>query len=418
MFFRLHRFQRALAALVMISAFMPLPTAVAQWTQWGGPNRDFTVKSAKLADKWPDDGPKKIWERPLGEAYSTVIVDDGVLYTMAHADDKERIVALSAKDGKTIWEHAYETKPFDMWDPRFGPGARATPLIHGDKIFSVGVGAMLHALDKKTGKVIWKQDLKKDFDASPLFWGYSSSPMVYKDSLIVPVGASGGAVMAFELATGKPKWKSGDSTNGYAAPIVINVGGEDQIIAFMGKEVLALNPTNGEVLWRFPHATAYDVNATTPIWLPDKDILFISSDYGAGARGLKITKDGHKTKVEELWHESKMGIHFGSAVRIGDYVYGSIGNSTCTLAAINVDNGEIAWRERSELGKASLLLADDKIIIIDEDGQLALATMSPEGIEIKSKFQLFDARSWTAPTLAGNTLYIRDLKRIIALDLG
>jgi len=414
----LHRFPRALALLVTIFAFAPRPTAVAQWPQWGGPNRDFSIESADLADKWPDNGPKKVWERPLGEAYSTIIVDDGVLYTMAHADDMEKVVALSAKTGETIWEHAYQTKPFDMWDPRFGPGARATPLVHGDKVFAIGVGAMLHALDKKTGKVIWKQDLKNDHGASPLFWGYSSSPLVYKDTLIVPVGASGGAVMAFDLESGKPKWRSGDSTNGYAAPIVINVGGEDELVSFMGKEVLALDPVNGEVLWRYPHATAYDVNASTPIWIPNQSILFISSDYGAGARGLKITKDGHKTKVDELWHESKMGIHFGSAVRIGDYVYGSIGNSTCLLAAINVTNGEIAWRERSDLGKASLLLAGDKIIIIDEDGQLALASVSPKGIDIKSQFQLFDARSWTAPTLAGNTLYIRDLKRIVALDLG
>lgn len=418
MWYLIQQLPRLLSVAVIISVLLSPPsTALAQWTQWGGPSRNFSVSSEKLADRWPEDGPRKLWSRPLGEAYSTILVDGDVLYTMAHADGKEQVVALSAKDGTTIWVHSYESKPFDLWDPRFGPGARATPLVQGDYVYTVGVGAMLHCLDKKTGKPVWSQDLKNRYEASPLFWGYSSSPIAYKDTIIVPVGAKNGAVMAFDAMTGKLKWRSGDAVNGYSAPILIDVDGEQQLVAFMGKEVMGLNPDNGDVKWRHPHVTSYDVNASTPIWGPD-NILFISSDYGTGARGLKLTRDGKQTTVKELWHQRKMGIHFGSAVLIGDYVYGSTGNSRAFLSAINVKTGEIAWREGAGLTKSSVIHADGKLIIVDEDGKLALATVSPEGIKVQSAFDLFNARSWSAPTLVGHTLFVRDLKQIVALDLS
>lgn len=405
-------------ATATVLGVMALPqSGVAQWTQWGGPNRDFNVASGTLADQWPKTGPPKLWTRPLGEAYSAIVVDDGVLFTMAHADDKERIVALSAQDGTTLWEYAYKATPFPIWDPRFGPGPRATPLVYGDYVYATGVGAMLSCVDKKTGTLVWSHDLKDEYGASPLFWGYSSSPIAYHDTVIVPVGAKGGAVMAFDARSGAVKWKNGESNNGYAAPILIKVGDEEQLVTFMSKEVLGLDPTTGRIRWRYPHATAYDVNASTPIWGPD-NILFISSDYGAGAQGLKISTDGDKTTVKQLWHQRKMGIHFGSAVRIGDHIYGSTGNSGASLAAIDVRTGELAWRSRSDIAKASLIHADGKLIIIDEDGQLTLATVSPKGIKIKSRFELFKSRSWTVPTLVGTTLYVRNLKQIVALDLG
>jgi outer membrane protein assembly factor BamB len=405
---------------VVLIAFSVAPGRLVfgQWPQWGGPNRDFVAPSAKLADKWPDVGPKTLWTRDIGEGYSSIVVDDGVLYTLCHKDGKELVIAFEAATGNPLWEHAYDAKPFAGMDPSFGPGPRGTPLVAGDKVYSVGVGAAMHCLDKKTGKVVWSHDLQSEYGATALFWGYASSPIAYKNTIIVPVGGEGHGVMAFNAETGEVAWSAQDFKNAYAAPVIINVDGQDQLVAFVSGEIVGLDPNDGRMLWRHAHKTAYDVNASTPIW-GDDNILFIASAYGTGARGLKLTRSGDATNVTEMWHQKKMGIHFGTAIRIGDYVYGSIGDNGPTFfAAINVKTGELAWRERGVVAKASGVLADGKLVLIDEDGNLALTTVTPEGVTVHSKFQLFDGRAWTAPTIVGNVLYARDLKTIKALDLG
>lgn len=392
--------------------------AFGQWPQWGGPDRNFVAPGAKVADKWPDGGPKTVWTRDIGEGYSSILVDDGVLYTMCHKDGKEMILAYAADSGKTLWEHGYDGKTFSGMDGRFGLGPRGTPLVVGDKLYAVGIGAQMHCVDKKSGKVKWSHDLRGEYGATELFWGYASSPIAYKNTVIVPVGGDGRGVMAFDAETGEVAWSAQDFKSSYAAPLLIHVDGQDQLVAFVSGEIVGMDPSDGRLLWRHKHETQYDVNASTPIWGED-NILFVASAYGTGARGLKLTRSGDSTNVTEMWHQKKMGVHFGSAIRIGDHVYASIGDNGPTFfAAINVKTGELAWRERGAVAKASGVLADGKLVLIDEDGNLALATVTPEGITVHSKFQLFDGRAWTAPTIVGNVLYARDLKQIKALDLG
>lgn len=392
--------------------------AHGQWTQFGGPNRDFTSPSTGLATQWPEGGPKKLWSRELGEAYSGIAVDNGTLYTMYRSGDDEIVVALDAGTGETKWEHKYPAKPLKGFDDSYGIAPRSTPLVLSDRLISIGVTAQMLCLDRENGKVLWSHELVKEYDANRPRWGYASSALAYKNSVIVPVGGKGHGIMAFDSEDGSVLWSRHDYQNAFSSPILIDVDGQEQIVVVMAATVVGLKPGNGDLLWSHPHKTNYDVNASMPVW-GDDNLLFVSSAYDTGSRCLRLTHSGDRTEVTEVWTQKKMKLHFGSAIRIGDLIYGSSGgNGPVFFAAVNAKTGKMVSRQRKLVAKAQLLFADGKLIILDEDGQLAIATPMSDGIKILAKAQLLDKVSWTAPALVGKRLYIRDNKKIMALDLG
>jgi len=391
------------------------PKARAQWTQWGGPRADFSADSKGLAKEWPADGPKKLWTRPLGEGYSAILVDDGRLYTMYRAENKERVICLDAKTGETIWEHAYGSAPREGHVMEFGDGPRATPLLVGDRLFTIGISGKMHCLDKKTGKVHWSHDLWTDYGGNVLNHGYSSSPIAYKDTVIGLVGGQDASIIAFKQNDGSIAWKSLSFGNSFSTPRIFKVHGEDQLITFMATEVIGVDPNNGQLKWQFPHENQWKQNISVPILLGD--ILFISSP-DAGAKGLKLTKEGSQFNVSEAWASRKVQFYHVSAVKEGDFVYGSTGmQAPAFIVGLNMKTGELAWRERG-FAKANVLQADGHLLILDEDGNLALATATPKGLTVHAKAKVSEAVSWTVPTLVGKTMYLRDKKTIAAYDLG
>jgi outer membrane protein assembly factor BamB len=223
--------------------------------------------------------------------------------------------------------------------------------------------------------------------------------------------------MAFRQSDGALVWKSGDFLVAEASPILIEVGGQPQAVIFGGRGVHGLDPTTGRLLWSHPHDTNGDMNNSTPVWGPD-GILVVSSGYDQGTRALRLTRDGTDTRVQELWFTNRLKVMFASLVRIGDHIYGSHGDfGPAFLTALDVRTGEIAWQERG-FGRSSLILADGKAILIDEDGDLALLRLSPAGMTVLAQARIFETTAWTAPSLVGTTLYARDREKIVALALG
>ena len=185
----------------------------------------------------------------------------------------------------------------------------------------------------------------------------------------------------------------------------------------MFDEVAGVDPNNGDLLWSHPHKTDSGLNISTPVW-GEGNLLFCSSAYDGGSRVLKLTNASGKTAVQEVWFSRLFRIHYGNVIRVGDYLYGSSGDfGPAPFTAVNVNTGQVLWRNRS-LSRATFILADGRFIILDEDGNLALATPSPEGLKIHSKVELLTSNAWTAPTLVGTKLYVRDRKVIMALDLS
>lgn len=381
-------------------------SASAQWPQWGGPNRDFHSPATGLAEEWPEAGPRKIWERALGAGYSSIVADGGRLFTMYRSGDDEVVVALHAKTGATEWEHKYRTASGSE-------APNSTPTIEGNRLYTLGVTGVLCALDKNSGKLAWSHDLVKEYKAKRPQYGFSTSPLAYGGSLILPLGGAGYGVAAFALADGKLLWHKHDLEEVYASPILIEVEGEVQVAVLAAGQVVGLSPETGELLWSEP--IEGEQNIATPVWCSDKLLCVTASP--AGSVGLKFSKADGKTKVEKAWHNDKVQIAQTTVVRAGDYFYGSTGYDPFFVTAIHAKTGEVAWKEPG-FSVANLVSADGKILLLDAEGVLALATAGPEAWKVNSKVNMLKPQAFTAPTLADKNLYLRHLERIIAMDLG
>ena len=413
-----HRIFESFRMIVFTLLFLSVCSGIgySQWLQWGGPDRNFKVDSASLKTAWTEEGPERIWKRQIGEGHSAICADQGALYTMFRRGDEDVVIALNADTGETLWEYAYTSLPWKEFMKDYGPGPHATPLIVEDYIYTIGFRTELTCLDKKSGQKIWSCNLWDDYNAKPGNRGYASSPMAYKDLLIVPAGGKGHGVIAFNLKNGEPVWKSQDFINSYSSPIVINVDGQDQLIVFVERQVAALDPNTGDLLWQHAHNTQYQIHASTPIWGED-NILFISSAYDAGSRALHLLHQNGKTVVKELWYSERVRVQHGSAVRIGETIYASSGHGPAFLTAVTVKTGEITVQQRG-FAKANLIMAGNQMIVLDEAGKLAIVNASPDSFEVQVQAQILTSRSWTVPTLSGTKLYLRDMKEILALDLS
>ena len=204
-----------------------------------------------------------------------------------------------------------------------------------------------------------------------------------------------------------------------AAPVLITVSGEEQLVVFGGGSINGLNPATGAILWSHPHDPGNDLNINTPLWGGSDDILLVSSAYKTGSRALRLKREGGATESEELWFSNRVRFMFLSMVRLGNYVYGTSGDlGPSFLTAIDIRTGEMAWQHRG-ISRASIVYADGKAILLEEDGDLTLAKLAPEGVTVLSQqAKLFDTMSWTAPTLVGTTLYARDREKIVARGSG
>ena len=408
--------RRSISISVLVWTVFAYPVQ-AQWTQWGGPNRNFTVETTGLADEWTETGPRQLWKRELGDGYSTILVDDGVLYTMYRIRDDDFTIAMQPADGKTIWQHK-NPSPFTKTMAEFGPGPHATPLIVEERLFSIGTNGVLHAFEKKSGKVLWKHDLIKDFKGDLRARGYSCSPIAYQNTIIFPLGSEskGPGAVALDQKSGKLIWESPTFAPTYASPILIQFDGEDQLVLFMATELVGLNPATGKMLWTAKHSNQTSVNASTPIW-DHKDVIFCANAYDGGARAFRLEHRNGKTVPKELWYSTKMKLHHGNAHLIGENIYASSGMGTAFFMGMKLTTGDILFRQRG-LAKTTGLYADGKLILLDENGQLALATLANDGLDIHSQCKVAESWAWAAPTLVGTRLYVRDRHHIMAFDLG
>jgi outer membrane protein assembly factor BamB len=395
------------------------------WTQWGGPNRNFMSDATGLASAWPSNGPRKLWTRALGEGHSSILVEGNRLYTMyrpagatrAARSQEEVVAAMDAATGNTVWEYRYPAST-DGVDFSQGAGPHGTPLIVGDRLYATSSRRELFALDKATGKLLWSHDFIKEYGAPSPGRGYTCSPLSYNGTVIVTVGGPAQAAAAFNQQTGALVWKSGSGEPAPSSPILIDVDGQPQLVVFGGDRIEGMNPSSGQTLWSHPHKTDWGLNISTPLWSPADHLLFISSAYGTGSRVLELRQAAGKTSVVEKWSSNRMRVHIGTVIRLGDYIYGTSGDfGPAFVTAVDIKTGKVAWQDRS-FSRSQLLFADGKMILLDEDGALGLATVSPGGLKVLARASILQNISWTPPTLLGTTLYVRDRKTIAAFNLG
>lgn len=401
----------ALIALLLTAcgAAAPAPDASTNgapdgaWPQWRGPQRDGISPATGLLQRWARGEPREVWRRPIGPGFSTIAVRDGRAYTLAAEGEEEVILALDAADGSERWRAVIGSR----FDNTQGDGPRSTPTVMDGVVYALGSYGTLMAVGAEDGSTLWRQDIA----FRPPQWGYASSPLIDGERVIVHIKLTEGpAVVAFDRQSGNLLWSGAADHAGYASPLALDINGRHQIVSFLGTQLVGLSPETGETLWSYPWSTRYGVNAADPIFVaPDK--LFISSGYDMGAAYLQVV--GNPPQVETLWTERVMKNHYNSSVRLGPQLYGF---DNGTLKCIDIASGETRWRKRG-FGKGSLIAAEDKLIILGDDGTLALAEATPEDYHELGRVQALTGTSWSSPSLAGGWLYLRNHQEIVCLNL-
>lgn len=388
------------------------------WTRWGGPTGDFHVAGPELVEAWPESGPRKLWEVELGEGYSALLCRGDRLYTAYSDEGNEIVVALDRKDGSLVWDYAYEAGKYPDVTDHFGKGPNATPLLVGERLVTVGISGKVTCLKAESGDASWALDLHQKFGRQKRReeYGYSGIPLEYGGRILVLVGGDQHAVVALDPADGSVEWGSAPGRVSYAPPALLRLGGVDQLVYFSPTEVIGLDPTNGEQLWSYPVVCVTE-NNLTPVALCPEDHLWVACQLDGGTRVLKIAREGDAFRATALWESKTLKQGHWPSIVLGDHVYGSLGDSNSMFGAVNWRTGETAWKERG-FHAAQVLYADGRIVLIEESGQVAMLRVTPEGARVLCTAQVLESISWTVPTLVDGILYVRDRKRIVALDLA
>lgn len=381
--------------------------------EYRGQARDGIVKGPRLARDWSAQPPQCSWRHPCGGGYAAFAVLGNLAVTIEQRGDDEAVVCYDARTGKEHWVHSY---PCHFKETLGGNGPRATPTIHQGRVYAYGAVGRLSCLDLANGELLWHQETLADNDN--ITWAMSGSPLVHDGLVIVNPGAQrpakkGQAVIAFDCATGKIRWQTGDTKAGYSSPMLATLDGVTQLLLFDGECVAGYNLADGKELWRQPWPTYQDINVAQPILIDDNRI-FISSGYGVGCALFSVARRDDQWKVEQVWKNKNMRCKFTTAVRHGEHLYGlDDGILTC----IAIKDGKRAWKD-GRYGHGQLLLADDLLVILGEEGELALVAATPDSFRELGKIDALKGKTWNCPALANGYVYIRNDQEMARYDLA
>jgi len=387
------------------SAALPSPAPAKGtekgWVSWRGPNADGTSNETGLATTFPSNGPKEIWRVPLGSGFSGLTVSGDRLYTLYGDGSREYVACFNAATGEEIWKVDCDV---DFSQGRsFGP--RATPCLDGEHLYSAGASGKLMCLKAADGAEVWSMNLYEKFGMRTHDEGLSPSPQIDGDCLIV---AGGSSVFALEKANGEVIWRALDEKINHITPRFATIGGKRQLLALSTENLVSLDPEDGSESWR---AAQRGVNCATPVVGPD-DLVFTAAAYGFGCQLLKVAGDS----AAQVYQNNALATHHATALLHEGHPYG-FHDRIGILKCIELATGEEKWETRGP-GKGKMIIADGQMIILSENGTLALAPPSPEGYEPTAEVtKLLTGISYTAPTLVDGRLYLRSNEEMVCIDL-
>jgi outer membrane protein assembly factor BamB len=398
----------------------PTAAPTTGWPQWRGPHRDGRAAAGPFRTDWDNNPPKVLWSSPCGGGFSSLAVVGGRVYTQDRQDGGERVFCLDAESGKLLWEHRYAAD-YSVMDQGYAAGPRATPTVEGNRVYAVGAVGKFVCLEPHPGgppRVVWERDLKAEFPGSVPQWGVACSPLIEGDLVIVQPGGRNGAVVAFDKATGEPRWTAGTNPPGYSSPVAATVGGVRVVYAFTGDALLCVRAADGTVLDSFSWPTRFSGNIATPVVVDD--YVFISSAYSMGCALLRVVPHGDRVRLERVYdlrRRPPMLSHHGTVVYRDGFVYGFSGEEG-RFKCVNLRTGKAKddW-EVERLDKGSVILADRHLIVLTQSGTLALVEATPEEFrEVGRVPKALNGRNnWALPVLADGRLFLRDDENVLCL---
>ncbi|WP_009960004.1 PQQ-like beta-propeller repeat protein [Verrucomicrobium spinosum] len=393
-------------SLCLATALCAQAALAADWPQWRGPNRNGISAESGWNARW-STAPKVLWKANVGTGFASFTVAHGKVYTTGNADNKDTVFCFDATTGKEIWKHAYDA---DLGDKYFEGGTTGTPAVDGDKLYQLSRWGDVFCFEAATGKIVWSKNVQKETDARIPDWGFGGSPLVWKNLLILNVGQGG---LALEKTSGKIVWESDDRNAGYSTPYPIERNGKTEVILGSGRSYVAVDPANGQKLWEHPWNTSYGVNAADPV--AQGDLVFISSGYNKGAALLETAG----SNADVVWQSRVMRNQMNPSVLIDGHLYGIDGNEgkDASLKCIEFSTGTEKWSEKSA-GAGSVTVADGKLIVLSEKGELIIAEASKDAFKPLSRAQVLSGRCWTVPVLANGRIYCRNAAGdVVCLDV-
>lgn len=372
-------------------------TQAADWPHWRGPAHNG-ISAEAILTKWPSNGPKKVWDAQVGIGFSGISVSGKHVITIGHEDGKDVVSALDAASGKVLWRHSYAA---ELGDKYFEGGPTSTPTIHESVVYILGREGQLMALKLDNGKPLWTTNVAETTGARIPDWGFSGSPVVSKDLLILNVGSHGTAV---NRSTGKVIWKSAEEPSaGYTTPLKLANG----TYTFSNADAyFAVEAASGKVVWTHEWPTRYGVNAADPIPLTEST-LFVASGYNKGATVIDISSSEPKS----VWQNRNMRNQMNPSVLIDGHLYGIDGDESSkpSLRCIDAANGKTKWSEPS-IGAGTLIGVNGgkQLLILSDKGELHLVTPDADAFASETSAQVLSGRCWTAPTLANGQIYLRN----------
>ncbi|MGH9160285.1 MAG: PQQ-binding-like beta-propeller repeat protein, partial [Vicinamibacteraceae bacterium] len=380
----------------------------AYWTDFRGPNRDGHYREQSILTKWPAGGPKPEWKQPIGGGYASFVVAHGKAFTIEQRDDDEVVAAYDVATGRELWTNRWSAA---FRESQGGDGPRATPTWHEGRVYALGATGELRCLEEADGRVVWRTNILSDARADNLTWGMAAAPLVVDDTIVVlPGGKNGQSVVAYDARTGRRRWSALDDKQGYSSPMLVTLAGVRQILVFSASRLMGLSPKEGDVLWEHPWTTPFDVNASQPIVIGENRV-FVSTGYGTGAAVIEIAPRGDRRfAVREVWRNIRMKNRFTSSVLHEGFIYGL---DEAILACVSADTGKLMWKG-GRYGHGQLMLADGHLIVLTEDGDLALVRATPERHEEIVRFPVLDGKAWNHPAMSDGYLLVRNLAEMAA----
>ena len=419
----------ALCALLLVLFTLPATAGAGDWPQWRGPNRDGIAVGESMRSNWDAHPPTLLWmSEGMGRGYASLAIVDGRLYTTGNRDDAQAVVCADAANGDVVW-----ATPITDRNPKHGyPGSRCTPTVDGDHVYVVASDGKIACLDKSDGSIVWSESFKQWSGKMMSGWGFSESPLVDGDWVLCTPGGKDAMIVALNKRDGSLVWKAtmpsigenGKDGAGYSSIVISNGGGVKQYVTTVGRGTIGVRAEDGKFLWGYNRVANSTANIPTPII--DGDLVFASTGYGTGAVLLQLTggSEGDVQAEERYFLTAKdFQNHHGGMIEIDGYIYAGHQHNKGFPICLDMKSGKAAWggRIRPEgNGSAAITCVDGQVIFRYQDGKLALIEATPKGHKLNGTFkpEYQEDKSWSHPVVVDGKLYLREQDRLMCYDVG
>jgi len=382
----------------------------AEWPGFRGPGRDGIARGVRIKTDWTASPPIQLWRRPIGPGWSSFAVSGDLLYTQEQRGEDEIVACYKVTTGEPVWQHRDAVR---FWESNGGAGPRATPILNNGRVYTFGATGILNALDAGNGAVVWSRNVASESNTKIPGWGFSSSPLVVDDLVIV---AAAGKLVGYDIGTGKLRWLGPARGGGYSSPHRATIDGVAQILLLSAAGATSVAPADGTVLWEdaWPDGTAI----VQPALIADGDILIsvTGAAAGLGTRRLAVAHGPGGWKVAERWTSTGLKPYFNDFVLHQGHAFGFDGS---ILACIDLQDGKRKWKGgRYGNGQLVLLPDQDLLLVLSEEGELALVGATTEGFRELARFPAIEGKTWNHPALVGDCLLVRNGEEMVAFRLS